>query len=467
MKGNTQGAHSGQVDKRDLVQVLSRLDAWLETMRCPEGYSGPVAHWWQNCLQFTGAGLDWRYEGILIGYLNLYRSTGERGWLAKARRAGDDLVQGQLPSGSFCNSCFELNPYSGGTPHEAACDLALLHLAEALREEGDPSWKTYLAAAERNLRGYFLDVLWDAEAQSFRDHPCIPSFVPNKAATLVEALLQWAALTGEETLVTRYALPTLEAILTHQVRGGALDGAICQYSQNGRMVSKFFPYYIARCVPGLVAGYKWTREERYLDAAWRAMSFILRWRYEDGSFPQVVYPGGRVNRYPQWIAAVGDILRAMSLLKAYGFEADPEPTLTWLLQGQEPSGAFRTAWGFAAQITQRQPGHLPEFRDLLPVCGWNDKAFRYLTELRSKGAEEQGCRDAREQGVKKTEYGIRNTEHGTRMTNYETDCLLGNQRVHYQEDETGIELQHEGEVLYRWQKGASWAEVCRPELLWK
>jgi hypothetical protein len=36
------------------------------------------------------------------------------------------------------------------------------------------------------------------------------------------------------------------------------------------------------------------------------MAFVLRWRYEDGSFPQVVYSSGRVNRYPQWIAAVGD-----------------------------------------------------------------------------------------------------------------------------------------------------------------
>ena len=71
-----------------IVQAVSKLDAWLETMRGPDGYGGPVAHWWQNCLQFTGAGLDWRYEGIVIGYLNLYQKTGNEQWLAKARRAG-------------------------------------------------------------------------------------------------------------------------------------------------------------------------------------------------------------------------------------------------------------------------------------------------------------------------------------------------------------------------------------------
>ena len=48
-----------------LGSAVANLDAWLDTMRSPDGYGGPVAHWWQNCLQFTGAGLDWRYEGII------------------------------------------------------------------------------------------------------------------------------------------------------------------------------------------------------------------------------------------------------------------------------------------------------------------------------------------------------------------------------------------------------------------
>src|SRR5690554_1264599 len=107
----------------DLPLVVARLEAWLETMRGPGGYTGPVAHWWQNCLFYTGPGLDWRYEGIITGYLTLYERTGETRWLSKACRAGDDVLDGQLPSGHFAGSCFELNPYTAGTPHEAACDL--------------------------------------------------------------------------------------------------------------------------------------------------------------------------------------------------------------------------------------------------------------------------------------------------------------------------------------------------------
>ncbi len=473
------------------VKAIAALDSWLETMRGPDGYGGPVAHWWQNCLQFTGAGLDWRYEGIVSGYLNLYCKTGEQGWLAKARRAGDDLLQGQLPTGNYRHSCFELNPYTGGTPHEAACDLALLHLAKALREQGDPACQTYLATAERNIRGYYIERLWDAEAQSFRDHPRIPSFVPNKAATLVEALFKLAALSGEGAWIEIYALPTLEAVLAHQVQGGPLDGAIYQYSHQGRLVRKFFPFYIARCVPGLLAGYEHSndehsRRERYLDAARRAMAFVLRWRYEDGSFPQVVYRGGRVNRYPQWVAGVGDILRAMALLEAYGLEADPEPTRQWLLQGQEPSGGFRTARGFASQISQREPGELPEFRDLLPVVGWNDKAFRYLTEVLPAGSGIAG-----QERYQRIAFGETPVQRGPVADKrraasvdpfirfpsvdsavdshppLERECLLRGQDLRYREDEASIELRRGAKLLYRWKKGEAWAQVCTPEMLWK
>ena len=208
--------------------AVRRMDAWLESMRGPDGYGGPVAHWWQNCLLFTGAGLDWRYEGIIEGYLALHQKTGEARWLDKARRAGDDLVRGQLPDGRFRNSSFELNPYAGGTPHEAANDGALMELAEVLRDRGEAGWAAYLDAAERNLRGFVLGVLWDGERRWFRNTSGDATFVPNKAATIVEALLRWAALMGDEELVERYARPTLEAMVECEARmpGSMLDTSI-------------------------------------------------------------------------------------------------------------------------------------------------------------------------------------------------------------------------------------------------
>ena len=80
------------VARERILQAVTGLDRWLETTRVTwptPGYGGPVVHWWNHCLAYTGAGLDWRYEGIVGGYLTLWRATGVRGYLDKAVRAGE------------------------------------------------------------------------------------------------------------------------------------------------------------------------------------------------------------------------------------------------------------------------------------------------------------------------------------------------------------------------------------------
>ena len=413
-------------------------------MRCPGGYGGPVAHWWAQSLLYTGPGLDWRYEGVIAGYLNLWSNTNDSHWLDKARRAGDDLVTGQLSNSHVPVISSAINPLTAGTPHEAACDVGLLLLARKLKAQGDPDWELYFACAKRNLESFYIQQLWDPHFQSFRDSPNVPSFVPNKAATACEAFFLLAEMAQDESWIERYALPTLERIIDHQVRkDGHLDGAIAQNNTGGRRVEKYFPFYIARCVPALVTGYECSQEQRYLEAALYAMAFIQRWRCPDGSFPQVIYPAGRINRYPQWIAALGEILRVMQLLEPCGLEANPGATQDWLLAGQSPSGGFYTAHGFTSQVSQRKPGPLPDFRDLLPVVGWNAMAFRYLsTQVTVNG--DQGSGDRHGEG-------------------FEKQCTFRGRRMLYREDHNVIEVFQNAETRYRWRRSDPWAEVAAPE----
>ena len=58
----------------------------------------------------------------------------------------------------------------------------------------------------------------------------VPSFVPNKSATTIEALCLLADLTGDDALLHRVVRPCADAILTLQVppEGGPLAGAIAQ-----------------------------------------------------------------------------------------------------------------------------------------------------------------------------------------------------------------------------------------------
>jgi len=418
-------------------RAVARLDAWLETMRGPDGYGGPVAHWWQQSLVYTGAGLDWRYEGIIAGYLQLWERSGDPCWLAKARRAGDDLVAGQQEHGHYAASAFEINPATAGTPHEAACDVGLLLLAGMLRKARRQGWERYAACAERNLRAFYLGQLWDAKSRLFRDNPLVPSFVPNKAATTCEALFLLAEISREARWVEQYAIPTLNRILEHQVRGGALDGAIAQNSFGTRVIAKYFPIYIARCVPALLCGYRWTNDEQYADCALRAMRFVARWANVDGSFPTVIYANRRVNRYPCWIAALGDVLRVADELRSYGFDADLDATLQWLLAGQDESGGIQTASGFAGQAGG-QPAMAPDVRDVLHVVGWCDKAFRYLA---SRAGPEPPA--------------------GTSAP-FAVTCTFQGQALRLVETPEVLEVSSRRGVCYRWRKGEPWAVVAAP-----
>src|SRR5262249_31797853 len=148
------------------------------------------------------------------------------------------LLHGQRPDGRFENSEFELNPGRGGTPHEAAADVGLIAIGRALRDQGIGCWRTYVDAAERNLRDYHLRRLWSESEQRFRDSPNQSTYVPNKAATIVEALCHLAEITGREEYLSRYVRPTVDAILAHQVNrsGKRLDGAIAQNSFGRRIV---------------------------------------------------------------------------------------------------------------------------------------------------------------------------------------------------------------------------------------
>jgi hypothetical protein len=378
---------TGQPTEHIANTVLS-IDAWLETMRQPGGYGGPVTHRWQDSLIYTGPGMDWRYEGIISGYLTLFEKTSQRQWLNKAVRAGLDVVDSQHADGTYPASSFEINPTSGGTPHEAACDLALLRLAARLKTENSTSWPAFVETAKTNLERYHLDVLWDAETGYFYNQPHDPSFVPNKAATICEALIALADLDHNAFFAERYIQPTLDKILTCQVTdpGQPLDGAIDQSTLGDVPSGRYFPLYIARCIPALVKAYQAWHHQPYLQAAKAAMGFIIRTQNPDGSLPQVLYPNQRRTEYPQWIAGVGDILRAAALLAPYGLVwTTMTATETWLLAGRLPSGGYRTAHGFALLESHRKT--LPDFRDVLPVCGWVDKAFAYLASRLPDGVK--------------------------------------------------------------------------------
>ncbi|HEY8744936.1 MAG TPA: hypothetical protein VIU62_17745 [Chloroflexota bacterium] len=423
--------------------ALSRLEAWLETLRAPNGYGGPVVHWWGQCLRFTGAAADWRYEGIILGYLRLWERSRAEVWLDRACRAADDVLAQALPSGGYRYSSFELNPAPFGTPHEAACDVALLRLALALRAAGREAERAerFAGTAERNLELVYAGALWDSEAGGFRDVPSAAGFVPNKQATAAEAWLALAEWRRDAACAEQYALPALRLIVRAQQAGGHHSGAIDQiltvgpagWSASGR----YFPLYMARCLPALVAGAHTFQDTELAEAALGAATFINKQINPQSECPLIVYANGVTRRQPSWIAALGDILRGLAAAQTVGGYPPPGAVLDRLLAGQDSNGGIRTAHGFAAILDGRANSQMPELRDLLHVAGWADKAFRYLADVADPPAEPLPPTGE----------------------SFEAACLFQGRQLHLLESPAELRLEHQGRTAYRWQRGRDWAWI--------
>lgn len=391
-----------------LAQALAGLEAWLQTLRQPGGYAGPVAHWWSNRFRYTGPGLDWRYEGILAGYALLLKKTGEARWRERLEQAAADVLGGQNPDGTYKASRFELNPGPLGTPHEAAATLGLLLALEGLPDPG-----AALRAARRNLDA-LIARLYLPEEKAFRDR------VPNKLCTLAQALLAYAEASGEEPYL-EYARRALEQALRYQVREGFLRGATHQYAPTPQAGDeRFFPYYQARCVPPLAEGARVLGEGRYFEAAHAVLEFVERTR-EGANWPMVLYPSGRRGEL-RFLAGMADVLLAYRRL---GRPLPAEP-LGALLAAQYPSGGFPTF--FMAR---------PDHRAATAVAGWNDKVFRLLAELLPSGAPLPPARAAPAE--------VRVWVEGKEARMLETPELL--------------RFERKGAVLYEWAKPEPWARV--------
>ncbi len=355
-----------------LAAALGGLDAWLESMRAPDGYSGPVMHWWESNFLYTGSQFDWRYEGIIDGYRELYLTTAQPEFLERAVRAAGDLLPNQLPDGRWRRSSFQFGPVAGGTPHEAALDVALLRLASTLATLGHDA-APYRHAAQRNIEGYWIGQLWTG--QGFQDQPYTPVFVANKHATLIEALVE--AETQCNIDYSEYIERCVDVVLGAQQHAGRQRGGTVHLGIGPSRLA--IPLYTARSMNGLLAAYDRAPTAKVEAALSEAATFLMS-LIEDRGVMWGVYGDGRIARNPVMVAGSGDVLRYLLRIKGRGLaevDAGIYRLVETLLGAQRPSGALPTGAGFLAKGLSSHPRR-QELRDVLPVVGWVDKAFRAL-----------------------------------------------------------------------------------------
>ncbi len=360
--------------------AVSQNLAWLETMKQPGGYAGPVTHYWSDSLTYAGPGIDWRYEGLIPAFISLYRKTNQVVYQSRAIECGDFILRAQRDDGSFLNSSFEANPsfeYSG-TPHEAAVCIALFKLANFLREEKMP-FQSYEKAALKNIENIQLTQFWNEKLKTFLQFQKsrLPQknniLVPNKIATTCEALLHAYDATRKKTYL-QTALRASKSILSYQ-DNGAWKGGIFQSDTRDKII----PFYTARCIPVLVNFFERTNEEKYLEAALSAGTYVKNSQRADGLFSF----GENMNETvsgPFFIAGAGDIGRALQSLSPYT-KISLTPIMDALLASQRKNGAFPT---------KEESKELPSWKDRLGVVGWNDKTLRFLSENMSEKDLDEG-----------------------------------------------------------------------------
>jgi hypothetical protein len=367
-----------------LAQGVSNLSAWLEGMRGADGFGGPIMHWWESNFLMTGAGFDWRYEGVIDGYRELYLRSHRPEHLRLAVQAAQDLLPQQLPDGRFRRSSFQFGPVAGGTPHEAALDVALLKLAGTLRQEDDAQADRLATAmtqaATNNILGYWAGQLWDG--QGFRDQPYKSVYVPNKHATLLEALLEMQtlgvqALTGAE--YSEYVSACVRVILGSQVQAGPQAGGTVHLGIGPSRLA--IPIYTARTMNGLLSWYDVQPDAGLRRALEAAARFLLKLIRPEG-VAWGVYGSGRLALNPLMIAGAGDVMRFLLRVQERGLvdvSQGVQALTGLLLSAQLPSGGLPTAHGFGGKGLSRPTAQTaPDLRDVLPVVGWSDKAFRAL-----------------------------------------------------------------------------------------
>jgi hypothetical protein len=313
--------------------------------------------------------------------------------------------------------------------------MKLLNLARFLKEANEPSWKVFYEGAKKNIENYLLKCLWNGKY--FRNLPGDNFWVANKSATIVEALLRYYDFlcTNDPIYaqkIFQFANQSAESVLKLQ----RANGGIAQSSIRGDSHT----LYTARCIWPLLQLHDVTHRSEYMEAAQKAVNFLVSLSRPEGGYYQVQYESSKVGKYPVWIAACGDILYAISHLTGQdnGFI---EANTTWMLQYQDSCGGIRTSCGFGVWAGTRGGTSKLSFGDALHVCGWNDKAFRFLTTLLPDGQE------LPEPSIQPCQI----------------ECMFDNTKAIYLEDNQRISVQavKSGKILYHWNKKEKWASLLK------
>lgn len=384
-------------DDGKIGAALGRLEGWLTTLHGSDGYYGPVVGLRGVSMAWCGSGHDWRWEGLLDGWTTLHRRSRNPVYLDRMDAALQVLKTAQLANGTFRNSYFENNPFEGGMPYEPALMAAVLRTLQYMNDIAHPWPEGTAEMVERFVEQRLIKELWNKVLKTFNTwmQSDFERYSPPAVAAIVETLCGYAWLTDSSGRMAPYIEGAARSLLACQFREGPLAGALPLSNQKGADVSHCMA---ARGLPAFACVHQQTGDARFAAAGDALATFVRRSLFPEGGVAYMTFASRPLRAAPRFVGATADVLRSFE--RAGRLEdAVMRIQLPWLLDHQTASGAFDTAVGFDDR-SGRSP--LPDWRDVLPVCGWADKVYALLAGLVDTPLTEIGggpvCREVHVRG---------------------------------------------------------------------
>ena len=371
-----------------LTPALERLWAWMQTWITPEGaVHGPVIHRCDLKRMFAIHDTPWTQGPTIEALLHLHRASGRRQWLDEALRLAGAQARRQQRDGRFRWAGHEDDRYSS-LVHNALADVALLKAAEAARDAGQVGvCDRMIDAARRNVDGYLIGRLWDEALDGFRmntplaGEPGAARFVVNMNSVAVEAMLLLDRLTGGDRYGDR-AARIGRRILSLQARQGPQAGALA-YSHT--QPDCHITLYTALAMRGLGPLARRTGDDAFVRCAADAAAHVETMRDPTTGLWFHMVDGGRLHRYPLFVAGAGMIANGLLDAAALtGQPVDADAMAAAIVARQGPHGGIRNFIGYDHADNLRRTGRLTPravWEDVVPTPNWNAQALLLLARV--------------------------------------------------------------------------------------
>lgn len=370
-----------------LRQATVNLLDWLNTWRQEDGaYNGWVVHRFDLKRLKNIHDTPWEQTPIIDGLFNLYKATRNDHYYVLAKQSVElQISRLDRETGMFDNAGFEDDRFSS-LVHNALADCALLTFAENAKPEDEALKALALETVKLNFDRYFLGDLYCEEAKAFKfskiDYYWTSEnrYVANMNSVAIEAMMRYAALTGEEDYRT-CALEVLDSVTALFCDDeGAMEHGGIGYANTHPVW--FISIYTALALRGICEVYKYNHDTALRRILVQSAEHLLSYT-KDNYFCHAIQDGVQTP-YPYWLAGGGMILKGIDdVARATGESFDTAPFVERILSHQQACGGVSSFLHYNSTDNHRRKDRPQKavWEERAPGPPWNAHLFEYLTRF--------------------------------------------------------------------------------------